>query len=128
MKKLDYDLCPDFTLALLRSQLSLDDQKMLLKKPHFLVEGKSSGKLDHSKHLLAKIKNGKQVLILNQLTSTKFINFVKKLSIAYTKNLSIGDIYLFPSWLNHQVYTFFGAGERRSFSFNIRCYTSAVSK
>ena len=31
----------------------------------------------------------------------------------------IGDLYLFPSWLTHQVYPFRSEGERRSMSFNI---------
>tara|TARA_A100000172_G_scaffold51795_1_gene32635 strand:+ start:825 stop:1496 length:672 start_codon:yes stop_codon:yes gene_type:complete len=31
----------------------------------------------------------------------------------------IGDLYLFPSWLLHQVYPFRSEGERRSMAFNI---------
>ena len=31
----------------------------------------------------------------------------------------IGWMYLFPSTLNHQVYPFQGAGERRGISFNV---------
>ena len=31
----------------------------------------------------------------------------------------IGDLYLFPSWLSHQVYPFRSEGERRSMAFNI---------
>jgi hypothetical protein len=30
-----------------------------------------------------------------------------------------GDLYLFPSWMQHVVYPFQGAGERVSFSFNL---------
>ena len=32
---------------------------------------------------------------------------------------TIGDLYLFPSWLLHQVYPFRSDGERRSMAFNI---------
>lgn len=32
---------------------------------------------------------------------------------------TIGDLYLFPSWLLHQVYPFRSEGERRSMAFNI---------
>lgn len=31
----------------------------------------------------------------------------------------VGDLYLFPAWLQHLVYPFYGPGERRSLSFNI---------
>ena len=31
----------------------------------------------------------------------------------------IGDLYVFPSWLSHQVYPFRSEGERRSMAFNI---------
>jgi uncharacterized protein (TIGR02466 family) len=31
----------------------------------------------------------------------------------------IGDLYIFPSWLSHQVYPFRSEGERRSMAFNI---------
>lgn len=32
---------------------------------------------------------------------------------------AVGDLYLFPAWLQHLVYPFYGRGERRSLSFNI---------
>jgi len=31
----------------------------------------------------------------------------------------VGDFYLFPSWLAHQVYPFRSDGERRSMAFNV---------
>jgi len=31
----------------------------------------------------------------------------------------VGDLYLFPSWLTHQVYPFRSEGERRSMAFNV---------
>ena len=31
----------------------------------------------------------------------------------------VGDFYLFPSWLTHQVYPFRSEGERRSMAFNV---------
>ncbi|MET0646795.1 MAG: putative 2OG-Fe(II) oxygenase [Pyrinomonadaceae bacterium] len=31
----------------------------------------------------------------------------------------VGDMYIFPAWLQHLVYPFYGRGERRSLSFNI---------
>lgn len=31
----------------------------------------------------------------------------------------VGDLYIFPAWLQHLVYPFYGKGERRSLSFNI---------
>ncbi len=30
-----------------------------------------------------------------------------------------GDMYIFPAWLQHLVYPFYGRGERRSLSFNV---------
>jgi uncharacterized protein (TIGR02466 family) len=32
---------------------------------------------------------------------------------------AVGDLYLFPAWLQHVVYPFRGAGERLSYSFNL---------
>lgn len=32
----------------------------------------------------------------------------------------VGDLYIFPAWLQHLVYPFYGRGERRSLSFNIK--------
>ena len=32
----------------------------------------------------------------------------------------VGKIVIFPKWLNHQVYPFFGEGERRTLSANFR--------
>ncbi len=37
----------------------------------------------------------------------------------YTVKPEVGDFYLFPSWLSHQVYPFRSEGERRSMSFNV---------
>jgi hypothetical protein len=53
-----------------------------------------------------------------------------KLSFLGPKSVlpKVGDIYLFPSWLSHQVYPFSGVGERRSISFNIKCKIAAVPK
>lgn len=31
----------------------------------------------------------------------------------------VGDLYIFPAWLQHLIYPFYGRGERRSLSFNI---------
>lgn len=31
----------------------------------------------------------------------------------------VGEMYIFPSWLQHTVYPFYGEGERRSVAFNI---------
>ena len=31
----------------------------------------------------------------------------------------VGDVYMFPSWLTHQVYPFRSTGERRSMAFNV---------
>ena len=38
---------------------------------------------------------------------------------SYLVKPQLGDIYVFPSWLAHQVYPFRSKGERRSMSFNI---------
>ena len=38
---------------------------------------------------------------------------------SYIAKPKIGDFYLFPSWLTHQVYPFRSEGERRSLAFNI---------
>jgi hypothetical protein len=36
-----------------------------------------------------------------------------------------GDLYVFPSWLLHEVSPFVGDGERRSVAFNVRAATEA---
>ena len=36
----------------------------------------------------------------------------------------VGKIYIFPKWVNHQVYPFFGEGERRTLSANFNVYYS----
>ena len=38
---------------------------------------------------------------------------------SYIAKPEVGDFYLFPSWLTHQVYPFRSEGERRSLAFNI---------
>jgi len=38
----------------------------------------------------------------------------------------IGDLYIFPSWLSHQVYPFRSEGERRSMAFNIHLRAKAL--
>ena len=38
---------------------------------------------------------------------------------SYLAKPEVGDFYLFPSWLTHQVYPFRSEGERRSFAFNV---------
>jgi hypothetical protein len=38
---------------------------------------------------------------------------------SYTVKPEVGDFYLFPSWLTHQVYPFRCEGERRSLAFNV---------
>ena len=38
---------------------------------------------------------------------------------SYMAKPQIGDLYIFPSWLSHQVYPFRSEGERRSMAFNI---------
>ena len=42
---------------------------------------------------------------------------------SYLAKPKIGDLYLFPSWLTHQVYPFRSTGERRSLSFNLHLAT-----
>jgi len=42
---------------------------------------------------------------------------------SYTVKPSVGDFYLFPSWLAHQVYPFRCEGERRSMAFNVHFNT-----
>tara|TARA_R110000803_G_scaffold24702_3_gene59332 strand:- start:804 stop:1463 length:660 start_codon:yes stop_codon:yes gene_type:complete len=44
---------------------------------------------------------------------------------SYLVKPEIGDLYLFPSWLTHQVYPFRSEGERRSMSFNIHLRAKA---
>tara|TARA_R100001377_G_scaffold85151_1_gene70546 strand:- start:298 stop:954 length:657 start_codon:yes stop_codon:yes gene_type:complete len=44
---------------------------------------------------------------------------------SYLVKPEIGDLYLFPSWLSHQVYPFRSKGERRSMSFNIHLRAKA---
>ena len=38
---------------------------------------------------------------------------------SYIVKPEVGDFYLFPSWLTHQVYPFRSEGERRSLAFNV---------
>ena len=38
---------------------------------------------------------------------------------SYIVKPEVGDLYLFPSWLTHQVYPFRSEGERRSMAFNV---------
>ena len=38
---------------------------------------------------------------------------------SYVVKPEVGDFYLFPSWLTHQVYPFRSEGERRSLAFNV---------
>jgi hypothetical protein len=38
---------------------------------------------------------------------------------SYIVKPEVGDFYLFPSWLTHQVYPFRSKGERRSLAFNV---------
>ena len=38
---------------------------------------------------------------------------------SYIAKPEVGDFYLFPSWLAHQVYPFRSEGERRSMAFNV---------
>ena len=38
---------------------------------------------------------------------------------SYIVKPEVGDFYLFPSWLSHQVYPFRSEGERRSMAFNV---------
>ena len=42
---------------------------------------------------------------------------------SYVVKPEVGDFYLFPSWLAHQVYPFRCEGERRSMSFNVHFST-----
>ena len=42
---------------------------------------------------------------------------------SYIAKPEVGDFYLFPSWLAHQVYPFRGKGERRSMAFNVHFST-----
>ena len=42
---------------------------------------------------------------------------------SYIVRPEVGDFYLFPSWLAHQVYPFRCEGERRSMSFNVHFST-----
>lgn len=44
---------------------------------------------------------------------------------SYMAKPQIGDLYLFPSWLSHQVYPFRSEGERRSMAFNIHLRSKA---
>ena len=37
----------------------------------------------------------------------------------YVIKPEVGDFYIFPSWLTHQVYPFRSEGERRSMAFNV---------
>jgi len=47
---------------------------------------------------------------------------------SYLVKPEVGDFYLFPSWLTHQVYPFRSEGERRSFAFNVHFTLDAPVK
>ena len=40
----------------------------------------------------------------------------------------VGDFYIFPSWLTHQVYPFRSEGERRSMAFNVHFTSDKIIK
>ena len=50
----------------------------------------------------------------------------KKLKFVTEKYLKPkeGEMWIFPNWLKHQVYPFFGEGERRSMAMNWAVYDS----
>ena len=47
---------------------------------------------------------------------------------SYLAKPEVGDFYLFPSWLTHQVYPFRCEGERRSLAFNVHFTLDAPVK
>ncbi len=47
---------------------------------------------------------------------------------SYIAKPEVGDFYLFPSWLAHQVYPFRCEGERRSMAFNVHFSTKEPIK
>ena len=47
---------------------------------------------------------------------------------SYIAKPEVGDFYLFPSWLTHQVYPFGCEGERRSLAFNVHFTLDAPVK
>jgi len=47
---------------------------------------------------------------------------------SYLVKPEVGDFYLFPSWLTHQVYPFRSEGERRSFAFNVHFHLDKAVK
>ena len=47
---------------------------------------------------------------------------------SYIVKPEVGDFYLFPSWLAHQVYPFRCEGERRSMAFNVHFSTKDPGK
>ena len=47
---------------------------------------------------------------------------------SYIAKPEVGDFYLFPSWLTHQVYPFRCEGERRSMAFNVHFSTKDPGK
>ena len=47
---------------------------------------------------------------------------------SYLVKPEVGDFYLFPSWLTHQVYPFRCEGERRSLAFNVHFTLDAPVK
>ena len=47
---------------------------------------------------------------------------------SYIAKPEVGDFYLFPSWLAHQVYPFSCKGERRSMAFNVHFSTKEPVK
>ena len=47
---------------------------------------------------------------------------------SYITKPAVGDFYLFPSWLAHQVYPFRCEGERRSMAFNVHFSTKEPIK
>jgi hypothetical protein len=53
----------------------------------------------------------------SQLSGVFFLKTFSKHS--HMAKPQIGDLYIFPSWLSHQVYPFRSEGERRSMAFNI---------
>ena len=47
---------------------------------------------------------------------------------SYLVKPEVGDFYLFPSWMIHQVYPFRSEGERRSMAFNVHLTLEEATK
>lgn len=83
-----------------------------IKLPEQLIDGSKLKKKNEN------AKDGLTTLRWDDMSNDISLRLFKFGGIRYSKG-ETGVLYLFPQWLEHQVYPFFGKGERRSVAANV---------